>query len=206
LFGAFWIRTWFGRKDDQESQDAADAAYKRLFVTVMQEGDENQSNEVLQEELIFDNKEEFGVDSDTTPNGDENPDFVDGIARGIPGSVPSYLITALTHYPDSFDYARDSPWRHHSPSEAEAQLPYLNTSQNLMLLVADRKACEEGWVLHLAVNHRGEILPFRVRDRASYSFQIIANLMEGQHLQENALDPEADEECYMSSGDGWAPE
>ncbi|KAJ6097812.1 hypothetical protein N7499_002186 [Penicillium canescens] len=56
LIGAFWIRTWFGRKDDQESRDAADAAYKRLFVTVMQEGDDNQSNEVLQEELISDNQ------------------------------------------------------------------------------------------------------------------------------------------------------
>ncbi|KAJ5305972.1 hypothetical protein N7508_004987 [Penicillium antarcticum] len=80
------------------------------------------------------------------------------------------------------------------------------TLPNLMLLVADRKACEEGWVLHLAVNQKGEILPFRIRDRASYSFQRIGNLMEGQHLQESASDPEVDEERYMSTGDAWAPE
>ncbi|KAJ6034969.1 uncharacterized protein N7446_009728, partial [Penicillium canescens] len=155
----------------------------------MQEGDDNQSNE------------EFGPSSDTSPNDYENPDFVDGIAHGTTGSMPS--VNALS---DSFDDERDPPWRHHSHSEAEAELASLNTPQNPMLLVADRKAGEEGWVLHLAVNHKGEILPFRIHDRASYSFQIIANLMEGQHLQESASDPEADEERYMSSGDGWAPD
>jgi len=32
--------------------------------------------------------------------------------------------------------------------------------QSLMVVVADRKACEEGWLLLLAVNHKGRVLPF----------------------------------------------
>jgi hypothetical protein len=79
-----WIRTWYGVKDDQTSQDAADAAYNRLRTVVFGNGDINDA--CLEKECIFENKEEFGPGSITMPNGDTNPDFVDGIAYGTPGS------------------------------------------------------------------------------------------------------------------------
>lgn len=46
-----------------------------------------------------------------------------------------------------------------------------------MVLVADHKACEEGRVLFLAPNHRGKILPFRIRDRAAWVYQQIIDFM-----------------------------
>lgn len=205
MVSVFWIRTWYGRKDDQESQDTADAGYKRLQYAALHIGNEEEPDEVLQEELFFDNKEEFGFDAEGTPKGDENVDFVNGVARGTPGSVPSYLITALMHYPNSFDGISERYWWNHSPEEIEAETPFMNMSQNMLILVADREACEEGWVLHLSVNHKGEVLPFRVRDRASCVYQSVANWMEGQPLNENAF-CDMNVEYYQSDGDGWNPD
>ncbi|KAJ5205437.1 hypothetical protein N7491_003937 [Penicillium cf. griseofulvum] len=157
-----WIRTWYGRKDDQTSQDAADAAYNRLRTVVFRDGDINDA--CLEKECIFENKEEFGPGSITMPNGDTNPDFVDGIAYVTPGSIPSYMITALMHRPDMLDGLSSRDW----PTEWYNEPDKLEKFQSIMVVVADRKVCEEGWVLFLAPNHRGEVLPFRIRDRAAW--------------------------------------
>ncbi|KAJ5385205.1 hypothetical protein N7517_003116 [Penicillium concentricum] len=200
----FWIRTWYGQKDDKASQDAADVAYSRLRIMVMQDGDPNVTNSCLEEECIFESKEEFGPDIITTPEGDTNPDFEDGIARGTPGSVPSYLITALMHYPDTFEGLSRREW--HWPHISDETLPDLEKWQDLMIVVADRKACEEGWVLFLAVNHHGKILPFRARERASWTEQMIANYLDGQKLDENTSDSDKEMEFYLRGGSGWDPD
>ncbi|KAJ5828617.1 uncharacterized protein N7525_006870 [Penicillium rubens] len=67
----------------------------------------------------------------------------------------------------------------------------------------DRKACEEGWVLALAVNHRGEILPVRVRERATEAAQIAVNWFEGEPLSEIVDDEDEDVEIYLGEGNGW---
>lgn len=72
-----------------------------------------------------------------------------------------------------------------------------------LVLVADRKACEEGWVLALAVNHRGEILPVRVRERATEAAQIAVNWFEGEPLSEIVDDEDEDVEFYLGEGNGW---
>jgi hypothetical protein len=208
ITSTLWIRTWFGKKNDQASQDAADAAYKRLVVAAMWDGDETGYRYAI--EFVFDTKEELGHNSSTTSdeNGDANSDIVDGIALGTPGSVPSYLITAMMHCPDQLD-GNTSPaydkWRQLSPSQMEAELPMQEKRQSLMVCVADRKACEEGWVLFLAINHRGQILPFRIRDRASWVTQYEANWLDGQALEENTCSPDDDAECQMHDSDGWGP-
>ncbi|OQE36021.1 hypothetical protein PENCOP_c012G03917 [Penicillium coprophilum] len=194
-----WIRTWYGRKDDQASQDAADAGYKHLRIVVFGDGELNDVCPDIEKKCIFENKEEFGPSSITMPDRDTNPDFVDGIARGTPGSVPSYMITALMHRPDMLDGLSRRDW-YDKPDELE-------NFQSIMVLVADRKACEEGWVLFLAPNHRGEILPFRIRDRAAWVYQQIVDFTEGVHLAENTVDPDQDMEFYMRENpDGWAPD
>ncbi|OGE47258.1 hypothetical protein PENARI_c052G03806 [Penicillium arizonense] len=193
-----WIRTWFGRKDDQTSQNAADAGYKRLRTIVSQHG----LDACLEKECIFESKEEFGPGSITMPHGDKNPDFVDGVACGTPGSVPSYMITALMHKPDILDGLTARDW----PSESYKRSLKPDMAQCLMLVLADRKACEEGWVLFLAVNHKGEVLPFRVRETAYWTSQLIMEFMNGQDLDENTEDPDEDIEYYNHRGDGWAPD
>ncbi|KAJ5169923.1 uncharacterized protein N7500_002706 [Penicillium coprophilum] len=196
-----WIRTWYGQRDDQASQDTADADYNRLHMVVF--GDGVLEDACLGQECIFDNKEEFGPGSITMPDGDTNSDFVDGIACGTPGSVPSYMITALMHRPDMLDGLSRRDW----PAAWYEEPDVLEKFQSIMVIVADRKACEEGWVLLLAPNHRGEILPFRIRERAAWVYQQILNFMEGQNLEENTTDPDQDVEFYMRENpDGWAPD
>lgn len=192
-----WIRTRFGRKDDPVNRNAANVGYSRLRSIVS----EDDLDDILEEDCFFDNKEEFGPGSITTPNGDTIHDFIDGVACSMPGSVPSYMITALMHKPDILDGLAKRDW----PIESYKRPPEPDMAQCLMLVVADRKACEEGWMLFLAVNHKREVLPFRLRERASWATQLILGFMEGQDLEENTRDPKEDIEYYMHRGDGWAP-
>ncbi|KAJ5094782.1 hypothetical protein N7456_010643 [Penicillium angulare] len=74
-----------------------------------------------------------------------------------------------------------------------------------MVVVANLKACEDGWMLLLAINHKGKVLPFRIRERASWTTQLLVNFMDGQHSDENTDNPEEDVEYYMRGEDGWAP-
>lgn len=93
------IRTWFGKEGDKASQDAADAAYKRLIFYMTKQADPDPSdgyNGCIDEEFIFDDCKELSGAS-------ESPDIMDGIAVGTPGSVPSYLVTAMMHCPDQLD-------------------------------------------------------------------------------------------------------
>ncbi|KAL2826472.1 hypothetical protein BDW59DRAFT_171854 [Aspergillus cavernicola] len=158
-----WIRTWFGLPDNKQSQDAADAAYERLFLEGMQQGDS-----------------EYGL--------------------------PLYLFTALLHYPDQFDGVTTAEVHHAKIEKAlrEGGEEREAKRQCLLVLVADRKACEEEWVLHLAVNHKGRVLPFRARDAASYVSDNVGNWGEGEPLQANTEAAEGqEEECYMRDGSGW---
>lgn len=198
LSGTIFVRTWFGEKNDIASQEAANAAYKRLLVYVMQQGDPNDYNTCMDPEFIYDKKEEFfGDDGHGVSNC---PDIVDGIALGTPGSVPSYVVTALMHCPDQFDPVSDRPWRHHSQSEAEAEEAEQDTRQKLLVLVADKKACEDGWVLHLALNHKAQVLPFKIRGQSREVSTIVANWMEGQALEENTDNPDENVVLYMPEG------
>lgn len=104
--------------------------------------------------------------------------------------------------PGILDGESDSLWRH-EPCPEELQDGGLEQEQVLLVLVADREACEDGWVLHLAINHLGEILPFRIRDKASWVVQQLANWSDGQQLAEGLLE-ETLEEYYVRGGDGWA--
>ncbi|KAJ5431811.1 hypothetical protein N7445_008309 [Penicillium cf. griseofulvum] len=198
-----WIRTWFGKKADQGSHDAADEAYKRLVIAAMWDGDETGFRYAIEPEFVFDMKEELGHNIYTTSdeNGDANPDVVDGIALGKPGSVPSSLIKALIHCPGQLDgnsNPKYNKWRQFSPGQIEAELPLDDKSQSLMVCVADRMACDEGWVLFL-------LSIIVIRDMASWVMQYEANWMDGQALEENTFNPDDDVECMMHDGDGWGP-
>lgn len=196
-------RTWSGKKNDKASQDAADEAYKRLLVYVLEQGDpDDEYDYCMEPEFIYDKKEEFFGDDDYDVS--RSPNIVDGIALGTPGSVPSYVVTALMHCPDQFDensYA--SSWRNHTPSEARVAEAEEDACQNLLVLVADKRACEDGWVLYLAINHKGQVLPFRIHGQAREASTIVGCWMEGRNLEENTLDRDKDEEYYLHQGNGW---
>jgi hypothetical protein len=128
---------------------------------------------------------------------------IEGIATGSPGSVPDYLLAALMHCPELFEGMSDGDWRHFEREERAEELAENDRTQKALVLVADRKACEEGWVLALAVNDRGEILPVRVRERATEAAQIAVNWFEGEPLSEIVDDEAEDVEFYLGKGYGW---
>ncbi|KAL5360487.1 hypothetical protein BJX96DRAFT_175345 [Aspergillus floccosus] len=197
LSTTLWIRTWFGDPTDKTSQEAADAAYARLRKQVLQQGHENYHVSCIPEEFVFEDRGELSA------GGQRDQDLVGGVAVGRPGSVPGYLVAVLMHCPELFEGTSDDDWRHLTGEERAQELAESDRTQSALVLVADRKACEEGWVLALAVNHRGEILPFRVRERAREAAQIAVNWQEGEPLSEIADDEDEDVEFYLGGGDGW---
>jgi hypothetical protein len=197
LSTVLWIRTWFGDPTDKISQEAADTAYVRLRKRVLQQGRENDHVFCIPEEFVFEDREELTVDAQ------RDQDIMEGVAINRPGSVPGYLLAALMHCPELFEGISDDDWRHFEGEERAEELAESDRIQKALVLVADRKACEEGWVLALAVNHRGEILPVRVRERATEAAQIAVNWFEGEPLSEIVDDEEKDVEFYLGKGNGW---
>lgn len=90
-----WIRTWYGRKNDPTSQSAANAGYNRLRSIV----DDNDIDACLDEDNFFESEDKFGSSCFTIREGETK--FIDGVACSTPGSVPSYMITALMRKPDT---------------------------------------------------------------------------------------------------------
>ncbi|KAJ5979291.1 hypothetical protein N7501_002633 [Penicillium viridicatum] len=197
LSTVLWIRTWFGDPTDKTSQEAADKAYARLRKEVLQQGHENNHVFCIPEEFVFEDREKLTADVQ------QDQDVIEGVATGRPGSVPGYLLMALMHCPELFEGMSDGDWRHFEEEERAGELAESDRTQKALVLVADRKACEEGWVLALAVNHRGGILPVRVRERATEAAQIAVNWFQGEPLSEIVDDEDEDVEFYLGEGNGW---
>lgn len=182
-----FIRTWYGDSSDPASQEKADADYAHLVDVISSEYGEMKLT--IDEFFIFDKDKFYSIQG-------ENVEFSDGVAIPTPGCIPSYVLAALMHCPDQIDGSRIENLHPLPPSEE------VEGWQMLLVLVADRKACEEGWVLHLAINHKGQVLPFRIRDGADWVSVSCGNWSDGQQLRENTLNPEEDVEMYMDRGGG----
>jgi hypothetical protein len=190
------IRTWYGDPSDTESREKADSDYARLIGVISE--DYGELGLMMDEFFVFDGAEIFS--SLQAHSGDESQEgrveFWNGVAITRPGSMPSYVLTALMHCPDQIDGSRVEDLDDFPPAEL------IEGWQMLLVVIADRKACEDGWVLHLAINHKGRVLPFRLRDRADCVSTNLGNWSDGQQLTENALNPEEDVEMYMDHGGG----
>jgi hypothetical protein len=100
----------------------------------------------------------------------------------------------MTHRPDCI-VDRGAEWE---PDEE------LDTEQKVLVIVVDRKACEEGWVLLFALNHKGAVLPLRARNKAYWVDQhTIAWMGDGEPMEEMGEGPDDERELYMAEGDGW---
>lgn len=190
-----FIRTWYGDYNDPASQEKADVDYAHLVEVISTEYGEMRL--MIDEFFIFDDEEQFSS-SPVLSAQSSDVEFSDGVAIPTPGCIPSYVLAALMHCPDQIDGSRIENLDAFPPAEE------VEDWQMLLVLVADRKACEEGWVLHLAINHRGQVLPFRIRDGADWVSVSCGNWSDGQQLRENTLNPEEDVELYMDrGGSGW---
>lgn len=201
LTTTLWIRTWFGSTADtdptSEQAQEADAAYSRLRKIVLQDGRDNYLIGSIAPEFVFEDRGEL---SPQTHEG--SPDITCGVATGRPGSVPGYLVAAMMHCPELLEGLSDGDWRHFDMEEQAKEVAESDQLQVALVLVADRTACEEGWVLALAINHRGQILPLRVRTRAKQAAQLAFDWEDEQPLSEIANGQE-DIEYYSGQGNGW---
>lgn len=191
---AIWIRTWYGngadetggQKGETVTRASADAAYDRLRHKALWPLDKHGFDDSMFGPYVFDdNAAAYGV---SARDADDEVELMD--------DIPSFVLNALMRCPDAIEgsSARDL--------EEDDELTW---SQALLVVVADREACEDGWVLLIALNHQGQVLHKRVRCKASCVEQNVAYWRDGgepldiENLRENLMD-------YVDSsrsGDGW---
>lgn len=75
------------------------------------------------------------------------------------GTTPDWLLNALCHYPDIFQ-------RPELDEESESE-DELALGHEVLVYVADREACEKGWMLVFELNHKGHIVLPILRRQAS---------------------------------------
>ena len=165
------IRTWYGAEGlgseaGTIARASADAAYLRLYrkaILCLPDGsDETGPHDGPGEETVAPSAT---FDRDSMSLGVVQHSTEENVVQA--GVVPSFLISALMHTPDSFDGISGADWRDDDQERARDEEQRLSMSQHFLVLVADRKACEEGWMLQVAVTHKGHALPYRVRVKAS---------------------------------------
>ncbi|CEL03735.1 hypothetical protein ASPCAL04881 [Aspergillus calidoustus] len=183
---SFWIRTWFGEKNNEASQRAADDGYKRLYFYALQNLDENADGDeplLLNKNFAFDHADV------------ETSELHEGNVVARPWSMPSWLVDAFCRYPDQLNSIRILG--------LDSQSERGDADQNLLVCTADRKACEEGWLLLLGVNHKGQILPARVRERAADADLIMSSWNQDSPMLAECVTGEPGEEEFLHDGDGW---
>ncbi|KAL3483276.1 hypothetical protein BJX62DRAFT_245036 [Aspergillus germanicus] len=85
-------------------------------------------------------------------------DIVDGVALAEAGLLLWCVVTTIMHSPDQL-VNRSGNLR----PDADLAVRHI-----FLVVVIDRNACEDGWVLIFALNQKGDILPFRARNKAYY--------------------------------------
>jgi hypothetical protein len=72
----------------------------------------------------------------------------------------------------------------------------LVVSQRILAVVVNHKACDDGWALMFALNHKGDIVPFQARTKAYYVDMTLTGwLGSGEALREMSDDPDAMRMC-----------
>jgi hypothetical protein len=191
---AIWIRTWYGNeaeKSDRPNEEivtraSADVAYTRLWQKVLWPPGMHGFDDMMFGSYVFDdNAAAYGV---SARDADDEVELMD--------EMPSFILSALMRCPDAMEGSsgRDA--------EEDEELIW---SQALLVVVADREVCEDGWVLLIAINDKGQVLHMRVRCKVSLVGENVTFWKDGGE----PLDIENRGENLMGyldpnqSGDGW---
>jgi len=194
--GAIWIRTWYGIEaslgegsgKDIVTRASADEAYSRLWRKALHPYQLHYKFDAdMFGPFIFDdNGAAYGVEA---RDADDEVELMD--------DIPSFILGALMRCPDVMEGS--------SEREIMEEDDHTELAQSLLVVVADREACEEGWVLLIALNHRGQALHLRVRCKAYLVWEQVNHFRDGglpldiAGSKENLMD-------YLDgnrSGDGW---
>jgi hypothetical protein len=195
--GAIWIRTWYGNEalpdhtsvEETVTRASADEAYLRLCRKALWPPQVNYE---------FDGKM-FG------PNVFDNDDAAYGVATRdadveveLMDNIPPFILNALIRCPDAMESGNGG-------RETIEDNDDLKWRQKLLIVVADREAREDAWVLLIALNHKGQVLHMRVRCKSYqvaeqvYFFRDGGDLLDVTEAEENVIH-------YLEgnkSGNGW---
>jgi hypothetical protein len=193
--GVIWIRTWYGNEaslgdtpvEEAVTRASADEAYLRLWQKVSCPPEYNYRFEDMFGPNVFDdNDAAYGV---AARDADDEVELMD--------DIPPFILSALMRCPDVMEGSSQS---RRILDDADLQL-----HQRLLVVVADREACEDGWVLLIALNHKGQVLHMRVRCKAyQVALQLAFFRNEGEPL--DILEGEENVIHYLDgngSGNGW---
>lgn len=218
-----WIRTWFGNEltdaspdDPATTRTVADIAYQKLWRRVFSEdGMHVRYRDFLHLSFglsananVFQRGENAEIDRaiallETNVNTAVRQHSASEDVVSV-DQVPSFLLPILMDCPDLIDGMSDDDWRKHDvETKAKEEAYGLARDQRLLLMITDRKACEQGWVYLVAVNHKGEALPTRARVHAAKAqYYAVEWYNEGVPLSD--MDLEGSEiVIYEQKGSGW---
>lgn len=147
----------------------------------------------IEEDAIFDdNPASFGM-TQQSPDEDIAP----------AGAIPSALAGAFMRVPDSFDGTSKAEWRSDDAEIILEEEKRLEDTQHVLVLLADRQACERGWVLFLGINHKVRVMPLRIRHKARDTRDQVNQWLGLGHGIDAAPEDRTDEVIYADDGDGW---
>ncbi|RDL39247.1 uncharacterized protein BP5553_03587 [Venustampulla echinocandica] len=172
-----WVRTWYGDKDIERGQ--ADAAYAKLCQHVGEDDEQ-----FIKGNWAFENDERL-ADNIVAPT-----------ATGV---TPSYVQELFNRYPDVLEGG--GGLRGNVVEYIESGR--MAGKQHFMMIIADKRACETGAVLLLAIDDFGKMMPQRLRVKAGAVHISNNNWMDGQGLNENFLEGEEGEQDYFLGDDAW---
>ncbi|KAH7122763.1 hypothetical protein B0J11DRAFT_616133 [Dendryphion nanum] len=209
-----WIRTWYGNEgkglEDGETitRSSADESYRRLYRRAILCLDEGQDESDLAEpnEIPIGRHDCHDDDPEALGMAESNSD--EEIVT--PGEIPLFALSMFMKVPDTLDgLSMSSFWRDDDEEAKKEMKEQLPLRQHFLLFVADREACERGWVLQVALNHKGQVLPYRVRGRAAWTKNHVVHwIAMGRNLdatdeQEDTIVYSADGQVYAETGNGW---
>lgn len=194
--GAIWIRTWygneasFGKNPDEEivTRASADEAYVRLWRKALHPYQHHYGfdADMFGPFLFDDNDAAYGVEA---RDADDEVELMN--------EIPHFILSALMRCPDAMEGS--------SEREILEEDGHTELAQSLLVVVADREACEEGWVLLIALNHRGQALHMRVRCKAYQVWEQVNHFRNGGDPLD-ITESKEDVVDYLDgnrSGDGW---
>jgi hypothetical protein len=200
---AIWIRTWYGNEALTEealtggtgARANANEAYLRLWRKALWPPEQHEFDDSMFGPFVF--------DDDATAYGLLARDADDEVE--LMDETPSFVFDALMQCPDAMEGCSPSNWNSADGEESTEETEELEHQQALLVVVADGEACEDGWVLLVAINHKGQVLHKRTRCKA---YEVSLNIAFWRDKGE-PLDVGCERENVMDyrdgnqSGNGW---
>jgi hypothetical protein len=162
--GAIWIRTWYGHEALSRGASVAmgrasgdaEEAYLRLWQTALYPADKHGFDSDMFGPFVFDNNaSSYGL---LARDADDEVELM--------GEIPDFILNALMRCPDAMEGCSLVDLGTADAAQLAEEIHELAHQQALLVVIADGEACEDGWVLLVAINHKGQVLHKRTRCKA----------------------------------------